>query len=119
LVNEHESHTLPDMVKIVIENLDKKELKVNVGSKTVLNHLQDHFLDWMHACGAKGRCTTCKMELVAGSENLSEPTAAELKFRRAGELLENERLACQASIKGNLIIRVPESSKLPHLTYTD
>ena len=107
------------MVKIVIENLDKKELKVNVGTKTVLNHIQDHFLDWMHACGAKGRCTTCKMELVKGMENLSEPTAAELRYRSAGELLENERLACQALALGDLIIKVPEPSKLPHVTYSD
>lgn len=106
------------MVKIVIENLGRKELKVNNDSKTVLNHLQDHFLDWMHACGAKGRCTTCKMVVIAGAENLSEPTAAELKYRNSGELLDNERLTCQAKVRGDLIIKVPDSGKLPHLTYT-
>lgn len=106
------------MVKIVIENLGRKELRVNNDAKTVLNHLQDHFLDWMHACGAKGRCTTCKMVVIAGEENLSEPTAAELKYRNSGELLNNERLTCQATVRGDLVIKVPESGKLPHLTYT-
>lgn len=107
------------MVKIVIENLGRKELIVNNDSKTVLKHLQDHFLDWMHACGAKGRCTTCKMELVSGSENLNDLTEAEIKYRNKGELLSNERLTCQARAYGDLVIRVPESSKLPHISYSD
>jgi len=35
-------------------------------------------------------------------------------------LLPNERLACQASIlQGELVLRVPETSKFPHLTYTE
>ncbi len=82
-------------------------------------HLQDHFVDLMHACGAKGRCTTCKMEIVQGMENLNEPTEAELKYRRAGELLPGERLACQARPIGNIKIYVPKSVRLPHLKYTD
>ncbi len=107
------------MVKIVIENLDKKELVVNNPSKTVLNHLQDHFLDWMHSCGAKGRCTTCKMVVLNGVENLSEYSEAEIKYKNKGELSENERLACQAKTSGDIIIRVPNSGKLPHMNYSD
>ncbi len=106
------------MVKIVIENLDKKELVVNNGSKTVLNHLQDNFVDWMHACGAKGRCTTCKMKIIGGAENIGALTQAEMRYRNAGELLHDERLACQAIISGNIVIRVPESGKMPHMKYT-
>ncbi|MBX2943532.1 MAG: (2Fe-2S)-binding protein [Cyclobacteriaceae bacterium] len=107
------------MVKIVIENLDRKELVINNYSKTVLNHLQDHFLDWMHACGAKGRCTTCKMIVVSGVENLSELTAAEIKYKSRGELRENERLTCQTKTSGDIVIRVPNSGKLPHMKYSD
>jgi len=106
------------MVKIVIENLDRKEVVVNNCSKTVLNHLQDHFLDWMHACGAKGRCTTCKMIVVDGIENLSGFTEAESRYKKRGELRENERLACQAKANGNIVIRVPRSGKLPHMNYS-
>ncbi len=107
------------MVKIVIENLDKKELEVNNDARSVLNYLQDNFVDWMHACGGKGRCTTCKMEVVQGAENLTKPTTAELKYHQTGELLDNERLTCQVSLVGDILIRVPESGKMPHLTYTD
>jgi 2Fe-2S ferredoxin len=107
------------MVKIVIENLGKKELEVNNDTKSVLSHLQDHFIDWMHACGAKGRCTTCKMEVISGKDQLTELTPAEVEYRNARELGPNERLACQAMLLGNISVKVPESSKLPHMEYTD
>lgn len=107
------------MVKIVIENLGRKELEVNNSSKTVLNHLHEHYLDWMHACGAKGRCTTCKMVVIDGAEHLNEFTKAELKYIDRGELGQNERLACQAIASGDIIIRVPRAGKLPHINYSD
>jgi 2Fe-2S ferredoxin len=107
------------MVKIVIENLGKKELVVNNDVKSVLSHLQDHFIDWMHACGAKGRCTTCKMEVISGNDQLTELTPAEMKYRNTRELGSNERLACQAKLLGNISVKVPDSSKLPHMEYSD
>lgn len=107
------------MVKIVIENLDRQEVEVNDTSKTVLAHFQDHFIDWMHACGAKGRCTTCKMIVLEGLENLNEMTLPELRYQSQGALLAGERLTCQAITKGDLLVKVPNSGKLPHLSYTD
>jgi len=107
------------MVKIVIENLGKKELEINNSQRTVLDHLQEHYIDWMHACGAKGRCTTCKMEVVRGEGNLTKTTDAELKYRQLGQLSLKERLACQVKALGDIIIRVPEEGKLPHISYTD
>ncbi len=106
------------MVKIVIENLGKKELLVNNSAKAVLAYFQDHFIDWMHACGGKGRCTTCKMTVICGWENLSPLTDAELKYKKEGKLSTTERLACQAKVNGDLIVQVPEEGKLPHVIYT-
>lgn len=107
------------MVKIVIENLDRKELEVNNDSKSVLTHLHDHFVDYMHACGGKGRCTTCKIEILEGESCLSQLSGAELKYRETRELLKNERLSCQTQLSGDIVIRVPETSKLPHIRYSD
>ncbi|MCB0488990.1 MAG: (2Fe-2S)-binding protein [Cyclobacteriaceae bacterium] len=107
------------MVKITIENLGKKELEVNNTGNTVLSCVQTHFVDWMHACGAKGRCTTCKFSVLSGNENLSEMTHAEMRYKAVNELKEGQRLACQARVMGDIIIRVPHEVKLPHLTYTD
>lgn len=107
------------MVKITIENLGRKELEVNNPNQTVLSCIQQHFVDWMHACGAKGRCTTCKMEIVSGEDNLSETTQPEKRYMMANELTASQRLACQARAMGNVVIRVPDDVKLPHLSYTD
>jgi 2Fe-2S ferredoxin len=107
------------MVKIVIENLGKKEVVINDLSKTVLQHLHGNFIDWMHACGAKGRCTTCKMIVLEGADHTSTLTVAESGYRARGFLAESERLACQTRIFGDILIRVPNEYKLPHATYTD
>ncbi|HNP96552.1 MAG TPA: 2Fe-2S iron-sulfur cluster-binding protein [Cyclobacteriaceae bacterium] len=107
------------MVKITIENLGKKELEINNAGDTILSSIQAHYIDWMHACGAKGRCTTCKLEVIFGKENLSEVTPAEKRYMERNELKESQRLACQARVMGDIIIRVPDEVKLPHLTYTD
>src|SRR5258708_28833274 len=106
------------MVKIIIENLGQKEVVLKDLNKTVLEQFQTHRIDWLHACGGKGRCTSCKMLVVDGMENLGEPTAAEKRYRLQGLLGENERLACQVKVTGNVIVNVPNESKLPHLKYS-
>jgi 2Fe-2S ferredoxin len=106
------------MAVIVIKNLSEKTLEVQDFSKTLLQHVQQNGLDWMHACGGKGRCTTCKTIIVEGAENLEAQTPAELKYKNSGLLADNERLSCQVKIKGNVSVLVPEEGKLPHMKYS-
>ncbi|MBN8577810.1 MAG: (2Fe-2S)-binding protein [Cytophagales bacterium] len=106
------------MVKIVIENLGQKEVTGNAGS-TVLTLMHQSQVDWMHACGGKGRCTTCKFVIVAGSAAFKPLTPAEELYRIQGELAANERLACQAAVVDTCRVRIPQQCKLPHLNYTD
>jgi 2Fe-2S ferredoxin len=106
------------MVKIVIENLAEKEVFVNDISQPVLKILHGNFLDWMHACGGKGRCTTCKMIVLSGMQNISPRTVAEKRYQAEGALAENERLACQVRVSASIRIRVPDDYKLPHVLYT-
>ena len=74
----------------------------------------------MHACGAKGRCTTCRLQVCAGQENLSPLTAAELRYSAAGRLRADERLTCQAQLPtGDVTARVPEATQLPHVRYQE
>ena len=105
------------MVKIVIENMGQKEVTGKAGS-TALRLLHENNIDWMHACGGKGRCTTCKLIPIAGAEGLGPVTDVEMRYRAAGNLAPTERLACQVKVTGNCTIRTPEEYKLPHLTYT-
>ena len=107
------------MALIVIDNLAKKTIQVQDFSKTLLQHLQDAQTDWMHACGGKGRCTTCMVQIVKGLENLEPKTSFENKYESQGIIQYNERLACQAKIIGDVTIFVPDENKLPHITYSD
>ncbi|MDN5203334.1 2Fe-2S iron-sulfur cluster-binding protein [Fulvivirgaceae bacterium BMA10] len=107
------------MLKIVIRNLNNKTIISNNNSKTVLNIIHEHYVDWMHACGAKGRCTTCKMIVLEGAENLSEDSPFEKKCRSLNKIESNERLACQCTLEGAIIIKVPQEYKLPHQSYSD
>jgi ferredoxin, 2Fe-2S len=105
------------MPRIVIVNWSEKKLDVTDLSKTLLRHFHDHGLDWMHACGGKGRCTTCKARIVMGYENLEPLTPAEQKYRQLGALAENERLSCQTRLTADISLKVPEEYKLPHIRY--
>ena len=105
------------MALLTIENLPGAAVEVPAGA-TLLAALQAAGHDWMHACGAKGRCTTCRLQVRAGMESLSLPSAAELRYRAAGRLLDHERLTCQARLPaGEAAGRVPEATKLPHVQY--
>ena len=107
------------MAKILIRNLNNKVILANDGSSSILNNIHSAGIDWMHACGAKGRCTTCKMVVHSGLKSLGPDTEADSKFRSLGKLKDNERLACQNVLKGDLDISIAEANKFPHMEYTD
>ena len=105
------------MALLTIENLAGAPVPVPAGA-TLLAALQAAGHDWMHACGAKGRCTTCRLQVLAGAEHLTPLTAAELRYRAAGRLAVGERLACQAQLPaGEVRGRVPRATQLPHVRY--
>lgn len=106
------------MAVIVIANWAEKTLKITDFSKTLLQHLHSHQLDWMHACGAKGKCTTCKVIVIQGQHQFQPLTAAEQRYRLIGALKDFERLSCQAKIRGDITIAVPEEYKLSHINYS-
>src|SRR6476469_6909615 len=106
------------MPLLTIENLPGAAIEVPAGA-TLLAALQAAGHDWMHACGAKGRCTTCRVEVLTGGEELAPLTVAEERYRNAGRLLPTERLTCQAQLPaGHVTGRVPEATKLPHVQYS-
>jgi 2Fe-2S ferredoxin len=63
-----------------------------------------------HDCGGNASCTTCRVEVESGGENLSE-----IDFEEQ-DLLDREaltdpchRLGCQARVLGDVVVRVPET----------
>ncbi|AYA38895.1 (2Fe-2S)-binding protein [Hymenobacter oligotrophus] len=105
------------MPTLTVQNLPGGPINVSSG-QTLLRAVQDAGHDWMHACGAKGRCTTCRIELISGAENLAPPTAHELRYLNTGRLAPNCRLSCQAQLpQGEVVGRVPDATQLPHVQY--
>ena len=107
------------MIQVTIDNLSGKTIYSNSKSEKLLDILQENHIDWMHACGNKGRCTTCTAIILSGSENLEPKTPAELKFTSQDRLQEGNRLSCQAIVKGDIVIKAPELYKLPHISYSE
>ncbi len=110
------------MPKITISNQGNKVVNFNINNATplsVLAILHKNNFDWMHACGGKGRCTTCRFTILQGRDNLRVTTAAENEFLEVGKILPTQRMACQASPLGDVEIEVPEKCKLPNVNYTN
>lgn len=104
------------MPKVVIANLKSKSIHCEDKREKLLDILLRE-TDWMHACGAKGRCTTCKARVLDGMSHLSERTNPEVQYLKLNKLRENERLTCQVTVLGDVTIEVPKETQLPHLTY--
>ena len=108
------------MPQIVIENLFNLRINSNTVPRKVIEIIHENGTDWMHACGKKGRCTTCKIIVNSGAENLSPPTEAEERFFQLKRLKEGERLSCQAELlSGEVRVRVGELNKFPHMKYSE
>jgi 2Fe-2S ferredoxin len=105
------------MPELVIENLSQKVIPNNP-EKTVLQNIHASGTDWLFMCGGKGRCTTCKMIVLRGFENLSVLTESEKRYRLLKRLAENERLACQSHASGDVVFSCAEENKLPHMIYS-
>ena len=82
------------MPLLTIAGLPGPPLDVPPG-RTVLAAIHAAGHDWWHACGGKGRCTSCRVSIAEGAELLTPPTEPELRYRAAGRLGTHERLACQ------------------------
>ena len=68
------------MGEIVIKNLNDLQVRVEKSGITLLTALQNNYIDWMHACGGKGRCKTCKCRVLEGMDHLSQYTLSEERF---------------------------------------
>ena len=63
-----------------------------------------------HDCGGNASCTTCRVEVQRGGENLSEIDFDEQDLLDREALSEPwHRLGCQARVLGDVVVRVPET----------
>ena len=62
-----------------------------------------------HDCGGNASCSTCRVDVMVGDENLSEIDFEEQDLLDREALTEPfYRLSCQAKILGDVMVQVPE-----------
>ena len=66
-----------------------------VRGPTVLETSRIHGIPHASVCGGRGRCSTCRIRINAGSEHIEEPSPAERKVLDRIRAAPDVRLACQ------------------------
>ena len=89
-------------VKVVING--EKNTETAIGT-TVLAALQDSGIFLSSACGGGGKCGQCRCQVEEGA---GEILPTEVGFYSRKQIKDHWRLACQAKIKEDSIIQVPE-----------
>ena len=81
--------------------------EVQKGS-TVLAAAQTFSVHLYHVCGGNAICTTCRVIVKEGMENLTPESEDEGYMLSAMGLEEPYRLSCQARVAGDVTVLVPE-----------
>ena len=88
------------MPKLTVEGAGQFE--VPQGKRLVLALEQDAAVDQLHACGGHARCTTCRVEFIAGEP--SRMTEAEHQVL-AAKGVTGARLSCQMVCDHDMTVR--------------
>lgn len=79
---------------------------------SILDVALGHGIEIEHTCGGNCACSTCHVIVKEGSANLSPATEAEYDYLdRAEGLTPTSRLACQAVVKGDVVVEVPRHTR--------
>jgi ferredoxin len=89
------------MAKLTIDGVG--EFDVPQGKRLVLALEDEAGVDQLHACGGNARCTTCRVEFLAGEPN--QVTVAE-KQVLADRGLSGVRLSCQILCDHDMSVRI-------------
>ena len=80
------------------------------GRKLVLA-IEDHGIDILHRCGGNARCTTCRVEVLAGDPGeIRDPEKAILATKT--DLNDHTRLSCQIEIIDDLHVKVVNQASI-------
>jgi ferredoxin len=88
------------MPKLTVEGFET--IDVEEGKRLVRAIEQDVHVDILHACGGNARCTTCRVEFIAGEPD--RMTVAE-KERLEAKGLTGVRLSCQIVCDHDMTVR--------------
>jgi 2Fe-2S ferredoxin len=86
------------------------EVEVREGTP-VLDAALDNNIKIDHNCGGNCACSTCHIVVEQGFDSLNEMSEDEEDMLDEAEgLTDTSRLACQAKVTRDLVVRIPEKS---------
>jgi ferredoxin len=91
---------------------DVGEFEVPAGKRLVLALTDEVQADQLHACGGNARCTTCRVEFVAGEpDTITEAEKALLAARGLAGVRLSCQIACDADMSVRIISRLAGSGR--------
>ena len=93
------------MPLVRVLNLNNESFK-GMENQSIMEILYRHGYELDSACGGHGQCSSCKVMVLEGMENLYPPEFEEEEAIEEFGLAPNERLSCQAKLngKGDVVI---------------
>jgi ferredoxin len=88
------------MPKLTVENVG--EFEVPEGKRLVLALEDEARVDQLHACGGNARCTTCRVQFLAGEPERMTPAEKSVLAARG---LSGVRLSCQILCDHDMSVR--------------
>ncbi len=88
------------MPKLIVEG--EGEFEVPSGKRLVLALCEEAGIDQLHACGGNARCTTCRVEFIAGEPSEMRPAEKQCLEARG---LSGVRLSCQILCDQDMSVR--------------
>jgi len=84
---------------------DDRAVPVLDPAMTILDVAIAHKIPHLRECGGNGRCTTCRVRIREGIENVSPRTARETEVADALRWDRFTRLACQTRVRGDVTLQ--------------
>ncbi|HET6369865.1 MAG TPA: 2Fe-2S iron-sulfur cluster-binding protein [Nitrospiria bacterium] len=80
--------------------------------QSILDVALNHNIPLEHNCGGNCACTTCHVIVKDGMKNLSEMEEDEEdRLDTAEGLTLSSRLGCQAKVKGDVVVEIPQTTQ--------
>ena len=84
----------------VIEFVNEGKLFVPQGQTILAACIASH-IPLFHACGGKAKCSTCRVLIIEGMENLLPPNSKEERLQQLMNFPPTVRLGCQTQVSGS------------------
>lgn len=89
------------MPQVTVEGVGTYDVPTD---KKLVLAIEDSGIDIMHRCGGQARCTTCRVEVLAG--DVPPMSDRERDALEDPDLIEKYRLSCQLRVNSDLTVRL-------------